>query len=223
MVKILSSLLFIVLAACQPTSHLISPMPHADIKLVAINKIDRSIKIDLRYQHADNIAKKPLYHPDFPALLRPSTAKRLQSANRQLKKSGLCLVIWDAYRPQEAQLALWGASGHDDRFVANPERHPSLHSHGCAVDVTLVHLDGRMAAVPTGFDDFSPQAASDFVHADPLVRENMRLLKAAMWEAGFGTLPQEWWHFMDKDYRTLPFIASTELDDPLQQMIQQYR
>ena len=223
MCKFFTSFLLLILTACQPSSLLDSSMPHTDPKLIEISKIDHSIKIDLRYQTANNIAKKSLYHPDFPAMLRSSTVHRLKNANRQLKKNDLRLVIWDAYRPHEAQLALWDASGHDDRFVANPERHPSLHSHGCAVDVTLVHLDGRAAAVPTGFDDFSPQAGSDFVHHDPRVRENMRLLKAAMWEAGFGTLPQEWWHFMDKDYRSLPFIPTAELPDRLQQMIQQYR
>ncbi len=192
-------------------------------QLVDLKSIDRTMVIALQYKESHNIAKRPLYHANFPALLHRNTALRLKNANQQLRKNNLRLVIWDAFRPHETQLALWDACGHDDRYVANPHRNPSLHSHGCAVDVSLMHLDGSPAAVPTGFDDFSARAASDFVHPDPAVQNNMRYLKEAMWAAGFGTLPQEWWHFMDKDYKTLPFIDSSKLPPALQTMIQSTR
>jgi D-alanyl-D-alanine dipeptidase len=191
----------------------------ADTDLVNLTSFDTSLRIALQYKEAHNFAGRPLYHRDFPALLHINTAKRLKKANHLLGKNNLRLVIWDAYRPHETQLALWDACGHDDRYVANPMRQPSLHSHGCAVDVSLEHLDGTPAAVPTKFDEFSPLAASDHHHPDPVVRENMRQLKEAMWAAGFGTLPHEWWHFMDKDYRQLPFIATDTLPAALQTMI----
>lgn len=219
MTRIILGLFLLLLAACQVPGISSNHMDLTSTELVNLSHYDRSIGIDLRYKYADNIAKRPLYHDDFPALLHRNTAQRLSQANRLLKKNDLRLVVWDAFRPHDTQLALWDASGHDDRFVANPYRNPSLHSHGCAVDVTLQHLDGRMAAVPTTFDDFSPLAASDYVHPDPAVRDNMRLLKEAMWTAGFGTLPQEWWHFMDKDYKQLPFIPTANLPADLQELI----
>jgi D-alanyl-D-alanine dipeptidase len=191
--------------------------------LVELSSIDRTLVISLQYKEASNIAKRPLYHRDFPALLHRSTAARLKKANTLLRRKNLRLVIWDAFRPQETQWALWDACGHDPRYVADPSRNSSLHSHGCAVDVSLVHLDGTAAAVPTGFDDFSPRAASDFIHPDPIVQQNMRYLKEAMWAAGFGTLPHEWWHFMDKDYQKLPCIETKTLPPALQSMIQSTR
>jgi D-alanyl-D-alanine dipeptidase len=211
------------LSCCHtmPTSS--SRMSLKNTDLVDLARFDRSLVISLEYKKAHNIAKRPLYHPDFPALLHRNTATRLKNANRLLRKQNLRLVIWDAYRPQETQWALWDACGHDDRYVANPARHPSLHSHGCAVDVSLIHLDGSPAAVPTDFDDFSPRAASDYVHPDPIVQQNMRHLKEAMWASGFGTLPQEWWHFMDKDYQQIPVIQTSTLPPALQSMIQSTR
>lgn len=208
------------LTACQLTN---SRMDLSATSLVDLKTVDRTLVIALQYKEAHNIAKRPLYHPDFPALLHQNTATRLKKANALLRNNNLRLVIWDAYRPHETQLALWDAAGHDDRYVANPHRNPSLHSHGCAVDVSLVHLDGSPAAVPSDFDDFSPRAASDFVHPDPAVQQNMRHLKEAMWAAGFGTLPQEWWHFMDKDYKKIPFIATSTLPTELQSMIDSTR
>ena len=216
---LLALIVLFCLAACLAPAGLSARMDLSQTSLVDLSVFAPEIGIDLRYRLTDNIAQRPLYHAKFPALLHRDTAKRLRHANRLLKKSGLRLVVWDAFRPHDTQLALWEASGHDDRYVANPYRNPSLHSHGCAVDVTLQYLDGRMAAVPTKFDDFSARAASDFVHSDPVVKENMRLLKDAMWAAGFGTLQHEWWHFMDKDYKNLPFIPTSTLPHELQTMI----
>jgi D-alanyl-D-alanine dipeptidase len=211
------------LVSCHTLPISSSRMSLENTDLVDLSRIDRSLVMSLQYKEAHNIAKRPLYHPDFPALLHKHTAARLKKANALLRKNNLRLVIWDAFRPHETQWALWDACGHDDRYVANPARNPSLHSHGCAVDVSLVHLDGSPAAVPTDFDDFSPRAASDYVHPDPIVQQNMRHLKEAMWAAGFGTLPQEWWHFMDKDYKQLPFIETSTLPPALQSMIQSTR
>lgn len=217
--RIISPLFLLVLAACHSWLPTEKQMDLSRTDLVALARFDPTLRIALQYKEAHNFAGRPLYHQDFPALLHRNTAKRLKKANQLLRKHGLRLVIWDAYRPHETQLALWDACGHDDRYVANPMRHPSLHSHGCAVDVSLEHLDGTPAAVPTKFDEFSSRAASDYEHPDPVVRENMKQLKEAMWAAGFGTLPHEWWHFMDKDYRRLPFIPTASLPAALQTMI----
>ncbi len=214
--RLLTALIAFCLTACQVQQ---SPMDLSATSLVDLKKVDRTLVIDLKYKEANNIAKRPLYHPEFPALLHKNTAKRLKKSHAILRKKNLRLVIWDAYRPNETQLALWDASGHDDSFVANPHRNPSLHSHGCAVDVSLVNLDGSPAAVPTAFDDFSSRAGSDYIHPDPVVRQNMRHLKEAMWASGFGTLPTEWWHFMDTDYKNIPFIDTDSLPASLQTMI----
>lgn len=178
--------------------------------LVDIRTVDDSIGIDLRYSRADNVAGRALYGAEFPPLLRESTARRLVHANRLLGKHGLGLVVWDAYRPQETQMVLWHACGQDPRYAANPNQHPSAHSRGCAVDVTLRHLSGGAAAVPTGFDENSPRAAADFPHPDPAVRENLRLLQAAMTEAGFIGLASEWWHFKDRNCAAMAFIPTAD-------------
>ncbi len=217
--RIRLSLCLFVPASCQPWVDDSQRAELAGTNLVDISRFDPSLRIALQYKEAHNFSGRPLYHRDFPALLHRNTAKRLKKAHQLLRKHNLRMVIWDAYRPHETQLALWDACGHDDRYVANPMRQPSLHSHGCAVDLSLEHLDGTPALVPTKFDEFSPRAASDYAHPNPLVRQNMKHLKEAMWAAGFGTLPHEWWHFMDQNYREIPFIPSDSLPSALQTMI----
>lgn len=160
--------------------------------MVNIKYIDPSIQTNLRYKSAKNITKKPLYPANMPALLMPSTANRLAHASKLVKESGYRLLIWDAYRPQSAQIALWDASGHNPEYVANPYTKPSLHTHGVAVDLTLAFPDGTPAAMPTDFDDFSKKASHHYVHPDPLVRRNLRILKDAMFTAGFLYIHAEW-------------------------------
>lgn len=174
---------------------------YAAANLIEIGEIDPSIVIDLQYTRPTTIAKYPLYPENFPALLRPETALRLKLANDKVKQHGLRLKIWDAYRPPSVQWELYEASGRNDTFVANPNNAPSQHSCGTAVDVTLVNIDGSPIPMPTGFDDFTPQASSYFNHADEDVAKNLKILQRAMRESGFHYLPAEWWHYIDANYR----------------------
>jgi D-alanyl-D-alanine dipeptidase len=176
----------------------------AEAGLIRIAEVDRSIAVDLRYTRGSAIAKKPLYAENMPALLRPETAVRLRKANEQVKLYGYRIKVWDAYRPPSAQLVLWDASGHDDRFVANPFSQPSQHSCGTAVDVTLVTKSGEPVKMPTGFDSFTPQAAAAYQHPDPEVMKRKHILQQAMSQAGFFPLPNEWWHFTDRRFRSYP-------------------
>jgi len=172
--------------------------------LIHIAAVDSSIVIDLQYKKGSAIAKKALYQANMPALLRPETAVRLKRANALVKKHGYRLKVWDAYRPPSAQIQLWNASGHNDRFVANPYSAPSQHSCGTAVDVTLVRKNHEAVEMPTGFDNFTPQAASNYQFLSPELLKRRTILQRAMHEAGFYALPNEWWHYMDRKFKDYP-------------------
>ncbi|YCM46611.1 M15 family metallopeptidase [Verrucomicrobiaceae bacterium 227] len=206
----------IIIAACssgprwEGRNPVISELPKssnatfAKAGLIKIQEVDPTISIDLRYTRGSAIARRPLYQPNMPALLRPETAVRLRKANDYVKQFGYRIQVWDAYRPPAAQLILWEASGHDDRFVANPFSKPSQHSCGTAVDVTLVTKSGKAVAMPTGFDSFTPQAAAAYEHPDADILKRKHILQQAMNKAGFFPLPNEWWHFTDRRFRAYP-------------------
>jgi len=212
----LSLLVVVIVAACsspprwEGKNPVLSSLPAssnpilAKAGLIRISEVDRSIAIDLRYTRGSAIAKRALYESNMPALLRPETAVRLRKANEYVKLHGYRIQVWDAYRPPSAQLVLWDASGHDDRFVANPFSKPSQHSCGTAVDVTLVTSSGKPVEMPTGFDSFTPEAAAAFQHPDPEVLKRKQILQQAMSKAGFFPLPNEWWHFTDRRFKAYP-------------------
>jgi D-alanyl-D-alanine dipeptidase len=169
--------------------------------LVDIKSFDPTILVELRYATPHNITGHPLYPAEMPALVRPTTATRLATAQKFLRARGYGLKIWDAYRPMAVQTELWQRA-HDGAFVADPLMgNGSLHTWGVAVDATLVDADGRDVSMPTGFDEFTPAAKLHYAGDDPVVKLHLKILQAAMRLGGFYGTRTEWWHFIAYDWK----------------------
>ncbi|MGZ4983260.1 MAG: M15 family metallopeptidase [Chthoniobacterales bacterium] len=177
--------------------------------LVSVRNVDPSIKVELRYATTRNILRRPIYPPNMPALVRPSVADRLALAQAYLKERGLCLKIWDAYRPKSAHEQLWQFVPNSD-FVANPaDGTGSLHTWGVAVDATLVYANGQAVEMPTDFDEFTPGATLHYTGSKGAVGEHLHILQRAMAQAGFYGMRTEWWHFIASDWKDYAPIDET--------------
>jgi len=66
--------------------------------LVELIKLDRSIKLDIRYASSNNFLGRPVYKQARAFLQRPA-AEALVRANKALRKKGYGLIIHDGYRP----------------------------------------------------------------------------------------------------------------------------
>lgn len=150
----------------------------------------------LPYSTADNFTGKPVYEFSQP-FLRYGTVIKLQQVQQELEQGGLSLLIWDAYRPVEAQYALWEAFP-DPRYVSDPKKGITSHCRGNTVDVTLVFADGTPVPMPTGFDDFTELADRDYSDCSPEAASYAMLLERTMKEYGFRPYYGEWWHFTDE-------------------------
>lgn len=155
------------------------------------------VRVELKYAGSDNFTGQVIY--DFTeAYLRYGTVQKLAAAQEALAAQGYSLLVWDAFRPAEAQFRLWEVCP-DPVYVANPEKGFSSHSRGNTVDVTLVLPDGSPVEMPTGFDDFSPLADRDYSDVPEAAAVNARLLEDVMTDCGFKPYAGEWWHFSDTD------------------------
>ncbi|HPZ10338.1 MAG TPA: D-alanyl-D-alanine dipeptidase, partial [Candidatus Eremiobacteraeota bacterium] len=181
-----------------------------EVKLVDIGKADPTIIIDLRYATEDNFTGKKVYSVNI-AYLRPEVAKKLLKVQKKLKKIGLGLKIWDAYRPLSVQYKFWELVP-DLRYVADPKV-GSNHNRGAAVDVTLVDSKGKELPMPTEFDDFTEKAGRNYNKLPKEVIKNRKLLEDYMVSEGFLPLPTEWWHFDYKNIKDYPV-----LDIPLEEV-----
>ena len=163
------------------------------------------VRVELRYATVDNFVGRDLYSPLDCAWLHRDGAAALERAVAALRerRHELSLLVLDALRPQRVQERLWSALEGTEltQYLATPAR-GSIHSFGMAVDITLVHGNGRELDMGTPFDDLSERShpvledellARGEISADQVA--NRRLLRGVMAQAGWHGINREWWHF----------------------------
>ena len=156
-----------------------------------------NVVIDLKYATPDNFTSCTIYN-FTDAYLRYGTTLKLINAEQQLEALGYTIKIWDAFRPFEAQIALWNAYPNGN-YVANPKKGYTSHNLGNTVDITIVKLNGTDADMPTNFDDFTAKANRDYSDVSPEQAEHAILLETIMTNCGFKGYSNEWWHYEDVD------------------------
>ena len=163
------------------------------MKLVEITPATHPVRIDLKYATADNFTGKPVYRPDARCYLHPEAARKLETAIALADAQGYQFLIFDAYRPPEAQWKLWEHTPDPD-FLADP-RKGSPHSRGVAIDLTLTRRDGTPLDMGTAFDAFTPLShhGNQQIHAE--AQRNRLLLIGIMTTAGWDFYRNEWWHY----------------------------
>jgi D-alanyl-D-alanine dipeptidase len=200
-------------AALKAVPPLEPPAPRTP-DLVALDSLDPSIKLDIRYAGFNNFMGVPLYERSDALLQRPA-AEAIVRASQALHAKGYGLLIHDAYRPWFVTKMFWDATPPASRvFVADPA-HGSRHNRGSAVDLTLYDLKTGTPLVMTGrYDESSSRSFSNYVGGSDLERWQRDLLRSAIESKGFDVYPQEWWHFDYTDWRDYPIgnVSFQELD-----------
>ena len=133
------------------------------------------------------------------------------TACSQSLPDGLCLMVFEAFRPRARQWELWKPVfaritkdhpgwSHDQvyaetsRWVSPPDGFGSGHQAGAAVDVKLAHADRtelEFGGAMKGLTGVAPTAWP--VCAE--IRKNRDMLVKAMQATGMINYPDEWWHF----------------------------
>lgn len=184
-------LLSCALAAAQPPKE--ANKREAD--LVELTKLDKTIKLDIRYATADNFMGRVVY-PEARAFLQRPAAEAVVRVHKQLKKEGLGLAIFDGYRPWSITKLFWETVTLEQRkFVADPAV-GSKHNRGCAIDLTMFDRKaGRLLPMPSGYDEFTERASPNYTGGTDEERANRDKLRRLMEAEGFTVNSDEWWHF----------------------------
>lgn len=150
--------------------------------------------LELCYAGTSNFMRQQLYPAITTTYLRKPAADSLRVIQQALKKSGLALKIFDAYRPYSVTEKMWEPV-QDDRYAADPKK-GSGHNRGVAVDLTIINLNTKEELdMGTGFDNFSDTAHHAFTNLPEAILQNRLLLKNIMEQHGFKALETEWWHY----------------------------
>ena len=176
-------------------------------QLVQITEQNHEVLIDLMYAGENNFTGQVIY--DHPlCFLHPQAEAGLRRAIAAARGFGFRLKILDAFRPQQAQEALWAVAPNPD-YIADPKK-GSNHTRGVAIDLTLVDADGQALDMGTPVDTMHP--ASHHFHVDhpAHIQVNRMRLLTVMLEAGFVHHPREWWHYQLPDANRFALIDSHE-------------
>jgi len=176
--------------------------------LVEITPESHGVALELAYAGPGNFTGRPVYRR-AACYLHAAAEPLLRRAVELAAVQGLRLRIFDAFRPAEAQWALWNHTP-DPEFLADPRR-GSPHSRGVAVDLTLTGSDGRALEMGTPFDAFTPLSHHGNDGVPALAQRNRALLLGLMTTAGWDFYRNEWWHYQLFDSRRFPVLGDSVL------------
>jgi D-alanyl-D-alanine dipeptidase len=170
--------------------------------------------LDIRYATADNLTGKPIYRRPV-ALLLPQATALLRAAQRHAAALGLAIKVFDAYRPIEAQWALWRALP-DARYVSDP-RTGGVHPRGAAIDLTLLDATSlEELDMGTGFDAGIEASAHASLEVSAAALRNRAVLLGLMTASGWDCYGAEWWHYQLHDAADYPpLFASAVKHGPM--------
>jgi D-alanyl-D-alanine dipeptidase len=175
-------------------------------ELVELKKLDKTIKLDIRYATANNFLGRPAY-TEARAFLQKPAAQALVRVSKKLRREGYGLLVFDGYRPWSVTKMFWDATPADKKvFVADPAK-GSRHNRGCAVDLSLYDLkSGREIEMTGAYDEMTERSHVAYVGGTTEQRRTRDLLRRAMEAEGFQVYEPEWWHFDYKDWKEYPIL-----------------
>ncbi len=155
----------------------------------------------MAYASADNFMKQQIY-PCESCYLRPEVHTALLKASKIAQSKGCKIVIFDCYRPKQFQQKMFEIVNNPN-YVAKPTK-GSMHNKGLAIDLSLADSNGNQLDMGTVFDDFSEKANYNCKSISTTAKNNRKLLRNIMLQAGFEPYENEWWHF---NFRTVNYPA----------------
>lgn len=182
-----------------------------DTRMVELDEQGWPIKLDLKYGTPDNIVGKVIYNAPR-CLLREEAVISLRRAIEIAAGIGHTFLIYDAYRPTEAQEKLWEACP-DERYVADPKK-GSNHGRGVAVDLTLLDREGNPLDMGTPFDDMRQESHHGAQTISREAQINRHMLMGIMTLAGWDWFSTEWWHYQLPQTQDYPLISDAETGMP---------
>lgn len=180
---------------------------------IFLKEILEYAQYEVRYNSDDNFIGEPISgYQSNDLILTRQAALALKKVEESMIKKGYCLKIFDTYRPQRAvnNFVSWSKIADDTLMKASyyPEQDKrklfqlgyistrSGHSRGSTIDLTLADLvTGAEIDMGGPYDFFGAISHHTYSNLTNAQLSNRRILKDAMWNAGFRSYSKEWWHY----------------------------
>lgn len=177
------------------------------MKLINLLKADPRIKLDIIYATKNNFIGEAVYSKPV-CYLHTDLIPAVKAIQDELEAKGLCLKVFDGYRPMPVQQKMWDLI-QNEMYVSNPAKNKGRHTRGTAIDVTIVDRRNKELEMPSGFDEMTERSHGDYMGASKDAIKNREYLKSLMMRNGFLPFPFEWWHFDFKGWEQYPPLSYT--------------
>jgi len=182
------------------------------VTLVNVHHSGLPVDFDIAYATDQNFTGQPIYDVGI-CYLHGDALEHLSRAVTLAQALRLRFVVFDAFRPSEAQWRMWDHTP-DPEFLADP-RTGSPHSRGVAVDLTLAGEDGERLDMGTDFDAFTPLSHHGCTDVSAEALANRSLLLGLMTAAGWDFYKNEWWHYQLPRARDYALLSDRDLSAPM--------
>lgn len=184
---------------------------------VYLKEMMPNLRSDLRYYGSNNFVGQPLEGYNAPkCILSKEAAEALFKVQAEFERIGFGLLIYDAYRPQQAVDFVIGWAEDDSDTLMKDDYYPNVdkkdlftkgyiakqsgHSRGSTVDLTIVSLKTRhILNMGSPYDLFDEKSNTDYPNITKNQHALRMLLKRRMEKHGFQSYDKEWWHFTLKN------------------------
>lgn len=175
------------------------------------------LSVELRYYGNYNFVGQHIdgYYIDKLVLTQEAT-KALKAVQKDLRKKGLSLKVFDGYRPQRAvnNFVRWANNLNDtiNKVIFYPDVKKenlfrdgyiairSGHSRGSTVDLTIINAKTKIPLdMGSKFDFFGRRSWVNYQNLTDIQKANRQFLQSVMKKHGFRGYSKEWWHFTLKN------------------------
>ena len=169
------------------------------------------IRWDIKFSGEDNFLGRAVegYSADV-AIVSEDCGRALDHACHALKSQDLALMLYDGYRPSQAQKDILKWAKDDDEKSTKDRYYPDStkseirkeyievdkgHTQGASVDVTLIKPDGEPVDMGGRYFFFGRNSEIEGVDLSNAQYNHRELLQDVMIQAGFKPVENMWWHF----------------------------
>jgi D-alanyl-D-alanine dipeptidase len=180
---------------------------------VYVKELIPNLRTDLRYSSSNNFMGKPVDGYIKPkCILTKKATEALKKVQDEFERLGFGLLVYDAYRPQQAvdEFVVWSKDSTDTKmkvqFYPNINKKDlfqegyiaikSGHSRGSTVDLSIVSLKtGHILDLGGTYDLFDKKSWIEYNAISRNQKAIRLMLQRRMVKHGFKPYEKEWWHF----------------------------
>lgn len=180
---------------------------------VYLKDVAPEIMVDLRYCSNNNFVGESVNgYNENVCILTTEAAHALKRLQDELRKEGLGLKIYDAYRPQRAVNHFWDWAKQVNDTIMKRQFYPNVdkrnlfkeeyiatrsrHSSGSTLDLTIINIESNEELdMGTRYDFFGKESWVFYNDISNNQKTNRKRLQDVMKAHGFRNYLKEWWHF----------------------------